>query len=343
MLIDFFKKPAPKRHISPRIRAYGKARIDIARRATSLAEWDQLWKKPANDFPFDWGNHWKQCVEYKVDDFAAEVGFYIDILGLPVNAFDPEYAMFTSPGGDFFLAIVPKPEGRSSTPPDAMRIQFMVADLLETTKELERRGITFEQKPLPCSPGSSLCIACFRTPHGITIDLWGVVDPSHFEPSQEEADINNGDLPGELDAFPLRVEPDFEDAILPFEVGIDFPLFTEPDGLDDSTDDQLVEVKTDRGRRSLYPRNLIAVRSSEALDEQAGISGIGLEQLSGEITDENQLSFFEADRMEAGGQAPADGIEDGFGEDNGEETNADSVEDPEEDDALYEYTYEDDF
>ena len=35
----------------------------------------------------------------------------------------------------------------TSTPPDAIRIQFMVEDIFETTEELERRGIAFTQTP----------------------------------------------------------------------------------------------------------------------------------------------------------------------------------------------------
>jgi catechol 2,3-dioxygenase-like lactoylglutathione lyase family enzyme len=175
-------------HVNPKFRAYGKARLDIARRADNPEDWNRLWKRPAYPFPFNWGNHWKQCVEYRVDDFAAEVGFFIDILGLPVNAFDPDYAMFTSPDGDFYFSVVPAVEGEPSTPPDAFRIQFMVEDIQETALELERRGIPFEQWPQPCYEGSSLQIGYFRTPHGICIDLWGNAGTgdSGYQPSDEE-------------------------------------------------------------------------------------------------------------------------------------------------------------
>jgi catechol 2,3-dioxygenase-like lactoylglutathione lyase family enzyme len=174
--------------VNPRVRAFGKARIDIAQRAKSREDWERLWKRPSNPFPFAWGEAWKQCVEYKVDDFAAEVGFFIDVLGLPVNAFDPGYAMFTSPHGDFFFAVVPTPEAENSTPSDALRLQFMVADILATTQELERRGIEFEQAPQPCQPGSSLHIGYFRTPHGICVDLWGMVKPANPTVDDNELD-----------------------------------------------------------------------------------------------------------------------------------------------------------
>jgi catechol 2,3-dioxygenase-like lactoylglutathione lyase family enzyme len=161
--------------INPRVRAYGKARIDIAERAKNPADWEKLWKPPSASYPFVLGESWKQCVEYRVDDFAAEVGFFIDILGLPVNAFDPGYAMFTSPQRDFFFAVIPTPHAEQSTPPDAFRLQFMVKDIIATTHELEQRGVFFEQPPQPLHPGSSLSIGYFRTPHGICIELWGMV------------------------------------------------------------------------------------------------------------------------------------------------------------------------
>lgn len=170
------KKSAYQFHINPKFRAYGKARLDIAQRAKNEEEWDRLWKKPAHQFPFVWDGAWKQCIEYKVDDFAAEVGFFTDILGLPINALDPGYAMFTSPDGEFYFSVVPALEGELSTPPDAIRIQFMIADIQETALELERRGIPFELWPQACADGSSLYIGYFRTPHGICVDLWGNVN-----------------------------------------------------------------------------------------------------------------------------------------------------------------------
>jgi catechol 2,3-dioxygenase-like lactoylglutathione lyase family enzyme len=126
-----------------------------------------------------------------VDDFAAEVGFYTDILGLAVNALDPAYAMFTSPSADFYLAVVPTPPGGRSTPPDAMRIQFMVSDVLATARELEKRGIAFEQWPQPCSGGSALYVGYFRTPHGICVDVWGLVEVG--EPTQPRSGEAAGD------------------------------------------------------------------------------------------------------------------------------------------------------
>lgn len=173
-MLELFRKQEANYHVNPRFRAYGKARIDIAQRAATRDDWNRLWKKSTYPFPFSWGNSWKQCVEYKVADFPAEVGFFIDILGFPVNAFDPDYAMFTSPSGEFFFSVVPVLESEEVTPPDAFRLQFMVDHIMETAAELERRGVKFEQWPTGSSEESSLLIGSFHTPNGIGIDLWGV-------------------------------------------------------------------------------------------------------------------------------------------------------------------------
>ena len=173
-MLEIFRKPENVHHVNPRFRAYGKARIDIAKRAASRDDWDRLWVKPAHPFPFSWGRSWKQCIEYKVADFPAEVGFFIDILGFPVNAFDPDYAMFTSPKGDFYFSVIPVQDKKELTTPDAFRLQFMVANIYQTASELEKRGIKFDQWPSYTSQQSSLLIGSFRTPNGISIELWGM-------------------------------------------------------------------------------------------------------------------------------------------------------------------------
>jgi catechol 2,3-dioxygenase-like lactoylglutathione lyase family enzyme len=171
-----YEKAEKSRYNNPRFRAYGRARLDIAQRARTREQWDQYWKGPIHPYLLALSGPWKQCVEYRVDDFATEVGFFIDGLGLPVIAFDLAYAMFTSPDQEFTFSVVPAGDGLKSTPPDAIRIQFMVADIFATVTELERRRIFCEEGPRPCTADSSLYIACFRTPHGIPIELWGRVE-----------------------------------------------------------------------------------------------------------------------------------------------------------------------
>jgi catechol 2,3-dioxygenase-like lactoylglutathione lyase family enzyme len=179
--------------VNPRVRAYGKARIDLAGRLKNPGDWEKLWKPPSNPFPFTWGESWKQCVEYRVDEFAAEVGFFVDVLGFPINALDSGYAMFTSPQNDFFFAIVPTTGNEQATPADAFRLQFMVKDLISTYQELLRRGIAFELAPQPLLPGSSLAIASFRTPNGISVELWGVMLEKPAPKSEMKVGKNHDD------------------------------------------------------------------------------------------------------------------------------------------------------
>lgn len=179
--------------INPRIRAYGKARIDVTRRAKDEEEWQNLWKPPAHAYPFSAGEGWKFCIEYKVDDYAAEIGFFIDSLGFLVNSFSPSFAQFTDPDQSFFFSVTAVQEGEQSTPPEALRIQIKVSDLVATVTELENRGIPIEQQPTPVQEGARLHFAVFRTPHGIPIDLWGELEPA-VPPSQGSSQESDSGL-----------------------------------------------------------------------------------------------------------------------------------------------------
>ena len=115
-------------------------------------------------------------VEYKVNHFAAEVGFYTDILGFPINALSPTYAMFTSPGGDFHISVTPAPRSVACTPYDAMKIEFMVKDIIGIADDLVKRGILLEDKPeVHKGKGTKYLTSSFRTPNGIKISLWGII------------------------------------------------------------------------------------------------------------------------------------------------------------------------
>ena len=239
--------------VNPRVRAYGKARLDIAVRARTADDWQRLWVQPTLDFPFAWGPTWKHCVEYKVDDFAAEVGFFTDVLSLSVYALDPQYAMFTSPQGDFYFAVVPANPESGSTPADAIRLQFMLADVHATAHALEQRGITFDQLPEPIQPDSSLSIGSFRTPHGISIDLWGMVEPDsppdkitlQNQDEQDGDDDEDDELEEEMPDDDEELIPDDEE-----EQEDDDPVEDGEELIDDEEmveEEDLVEDEEDQG------------------------------------------------------------------------------------------------
>jgi catechol 2,3-dioxygenase-like lactoylglutathione lyase family enzyme len=245
-------------HVDPRIRALGKARIDITRRAQSEAEWQSLWRAPRYTFPFIWESGWKLCIEYLVDDYAAEVGFFIDVLGLPVNAFSPSYAMFTSPLQDFAFSVRLAAEGQTATPADTLRIQFQIRDLAYTVEELQGRGITFEQLPTPDSAfGANLYTASFRTPNGVRVDLVGFgeaelpISLQPFpQPEQAAAETPAEPEPVQAELFPA---PEAPPAAVPTEAPIDEPVYTDLETGEESDVDEPpapLLPAVDRTRRS---------------------------------------------------------------------------------------------
>lgn len=173
-------------HVNPRIRAYGKARIDITRRARDEADWRRMWKAPLNTFPFSPQRNVKLSLGYSVEDFPAEIGFFIDVLGFPVFAFSPHYAQFTNPEQNLFISVSAVNENEACMPPGDVRLQFWVADLDQMVKDLEQRGIAFEQPPVQLIEPSGYQIASFRTPGGLVIELWSEADAQTAGPEGDE-------------------------------------------------------------------------------------------------------------------------------------------------------------
>jgi len=211
---------------NPRIRAYGKARIDITQRAKDEAEWLRLWKEPSQPYPFTHGEGWKLSIDYKVDDYPAEIGFFIDVLGFPVWAFSPSTAQFTSQERDLFFSVSAVRPGEQSTPPDTLRLNIQVSNLTLVIAELERRGIVFDQPMSPHESDIDLHTAGFRTPHGILIVLWGQVDHNNSaeigmeSAEQEETDKELENIPqDELEVEGAEYQPEVQKTTdVPIEV-----------------------------------------------------------------------------------------------------------------------------
>ena len=152
----------------------GQARLDAIQQVKSQEDWERLWPKPQHEYPFEWGTCWKQCTQYCVQDYAAEVGFWIDAIGLSANAFGPEYAMFTSPDKAFYFGVVPADSENQPTPTAGFNLGFMIEDLPHVAEELERRGVHFTRKPAPWAEGGPLLQATLRTPNDVEVMLWSM-------------------------------------------------------------------------------------------------------------------------------------------------------------------------
>ena len=155
-------------------RDYGKKRLEIPAKAKSMADWQAMWYDPVHPYTFKWGECWKGNIQYSVDDYDAEVGFWLDVLGLDCNVLSPDFAMINTPDKLFTFSIVTAGPG-GSTPTSAMKIEFMLDGILKATRELESRGIVFEVPVHEDGEGSSLYTGTLRTPHGLSaVNLWGV-------------------------------------------------------------------------------------------------------------------------------------------------------------------------
>jgi hypothetical protein len=158
-------------------RELGRERLNICNKAKTPEEWQQLWQEPKHPFAMTWGDCWVYAPCYHVEDFEAEVGFWLDVLGFTSNALTPDFCMVMPPDGKFTFSVRPADDERQATSPGALTLEFMVKDIHELAATLAQRGVPFEQEPQPCgSPDSPMHTAIFTTPAGIRVWLWGMTD-----------------------------------------------------------------------------------------------------------------------------------------------------------------------
>jgi hypothetical protein len=98
-----------------RCRALGEERIRVSAAMRSREDWQEKWPAPKEGFPFSLA-HWRHCACYTVGDYAAEAGFWIDVVGLPSTMFGPDDALVTGPDGEFAFQVVGVGEGDEPTP-----------------------------------------------------------------------------------------------------------------------------------------------------------------------------------------------------------------------------------
>jgi predicted enzyme related to lactoylglutathione lyase len=171
-----------------------------------------LWREPLNSIPFGFEDGWKFCFEYTVADYAAEVGFYIDILGFFVRAFSPVFAQFSLPGDEFGFNVVAAQEGQEETHPNSIRMQISVKNIDRVAQSLEDRGVAFEKLPTPIQEGSPILSGYFRSPHGVCIELIGEVSQRvNMDRSPELVDSSAEPVPALEELLELPDDDDAED------------------------------------------------------------------------------------------------------------------------------------
>ena len=159
-----------------KLRELGQARIDVPKQAESPEEFQRLWREPAHPFAMSWGECWTFAPCYHVEDFAAEVGFWLDVLGFDSNAIAEDFCMVMDPEKRLTFSVRPAGEERAVTPPEALTLEFMVSGIRELCETLASRGVNVEQGPEPYGkPDSPMYTAKLRTPAGLRVWLWGLV------------------------------------------------------------------------------------------------------------------------------------------------------------------------
>ena len=105
-----------------------------------------------------------------VDDFKAGVGFYRDVLGLPLLFSAPPQMAFFNCGG-IRLLVGTLPPGQKAQRGSA--IYFEVADIRAVYSSLKSKGVSFKGEPhlVNRTPKSELWLAEFADPDGNQLAL----------------------------------------------------------------------------------------------------------------------------------------------------------------------------
>jgi len=158
-------------------RAFGKNRLELSSKMKTPDDWKEKWPDSENDYIYKLGPCWTHMIEYYVDDFEAEVGFMIDVMGFKTFIVDTNerVCIVTNPGHNFYFSFYEaSKQGKEPTPKDALKLSLMVEDIEEVGKKLESREIQFCDKLHPSMEGSPMLRGFIRTPAGIPIEFWGM-------------------------------------------------------------------------------------------------------------------------------------------------------------------------
>lgn len=107
-----------------------------------------------------------------VNEYDACLAFYRDVLGLPLETSDENFAQFATEGTKLYLHRL---GDRSPLRSRALEIHFEVRDVDGAYIKLLERGVQFEHQPANMPWGARM--AALRDPEGNAIEIVGPPDP----------------------------------------------------------------------------------------------------------------------------------------------------------------------
>ena len=108
-----------------------------------------------------------------VNEYDACLAFYRDVLGLPLEASDENFAQFATQGTKLYLHRL---GDKSLLRSRGLEIHFEVPDVDVAYSKLLDRGVQFEHQPANMPWGARM--AAFRDPEGNAIEIVGPLDPN---------------------------------------------------------------------------------------------------------------------------------------------------------------------
>ena len=116
----------------------------------------------------------KQWTEYHVDNFEAELGFYVDILGMKAQSLNQDYAVVHNEPREFYIGFWRASKDKPATPTGSISICFFFENIRNGVAKLKDRGVEFTDniKPFPDENGTCR-LAKLKTPNNHNIEIWG--------------------------------------------------------------------------------------------------------------------------------------------------------------------------
>ena len=111
----------------------------------------------------------RQMFEYQVEDFEAELGFYVSVLGLANIALTDEYALFKHPEHEYCISFR-KNTSNVTAANTGLKLLFMTTNIPTAVAHLELSGLVPECEIRKGSPVQD--VIHFATPAGVAVEIW---------------------------------------------------------------------------------------------------------------------------------------------------------------------------